>query len=148
MKIIVFKLKNQNQAYIHTSFVKTNAVEILLKIQEEIEVYKEINEALLPINDSDFITCRIWDNTKENKISYDFLKAKEIWKNKWREVRTPILEQLDIEFIKALETSNVQKIQEVVLKKQQLRDVTNTSLPDDLEGIKNTWPEILGPKPQ
>jgi len=32
---------------------------------------------------------------------------------------------------------------EIVAAKQALRDVTLTPLPDDLAGIKATWPDIL-----
>jgi hypothetical protein len=70
-------------------------------------------------------------------------RAKEIWKNKFRVARKPILEKLDIEYIRSLEAGDVQKQQEVVFKKQQLRDITNVSLPDDLNALKNTWPDVL-----
>ena len=36
---------------------------------------------------------------------------------------------------------------EIASKKQALRDVTKTELPNTLEEIKATWPEILGEKP-
>lgn len=78
-----------------------------------------------------------------NQISFYLPKAKEIQKDRFRFARKPILEKLDIEFMKALESGNTQKVQEIATKKQELRDVTNIPLPDDIEGIKNTWPSIL-----
>jgi len=71
-------------------------------------------------------------------------KAKAIWKDKWREARKPLLESLDIEFMKAVETGNSAKQVEIAFKKQELRDVTNTPIPGTTpEEIKAVWPEIL-----
>jgi hypothetical protein len=76
-------------------------------------------------------------------------KAKEIWLNKYRVARTPILEKLDVEFMRAFEMGNTELMEEVKIKKQQLRDITLTDLssiqiPDDLRTI---WPDILGENP-
>jgi hypothetical protein len=70
-------------------------------------------------------------------------KAKEIQRNKWRVTRTALLQSLDIEFQRAQETGRTVDLENTIQKKQALRDVTDTALPNDLEGIKNTWPEIL-----
>lgn len=80
---------------------------------------------------------------KINMVTVDINAAKEIWKDKFRLARKPILEKLDIEFIRALEAGDTQKQQEIAAKKQALRDITNTPLPNDLEGIKNIWPDVL-----
>ena len=74
-------------------------------------------------------------------------KAKAIHLNKFRSTRTPLIEKLDIDFMRAVETGNTSLQQEIASKKQALRDVTKTELPNTLEGIKATWPEILGPNP-
>jgi hypothetical protein len=71
-------------------------------------------------------------------------KAKEIWKDKWREVRKPKLEALDIAYMRATETKDTAEIARIVAEKQALRDVTNTPfIGDSPEEIKATWPEIL-----
>jgi hypothetical protein len=71
-------------------------------------------------------------------------KAKAIWKNKWRGAREKILELLDIEFIKAVETGNTEKQAEIASKKQALRDVTQTEIVGNTpEEIKSVWPDIL-----
>jgi len=80
---------------------------------------------------------------KNGTVTYNILKAKEIQKNKFRQARKPILEKLDVEFMRALESGNTQKVQEITAKKQELRDITNISLPDNIEELKNTWPSIL-----
>jgi hypothetical protein len=78
-------------------------------------------------------------------ITVNVDKAKEIWKDKLREARKPVLEKLDIEYIRALEQN--QDISDIVNKKQELRDLTsNTQLnsAQTVEEIKSFWPEILG----
>lgn len=75
-------------------------------------------------------------------------KAKAIWKDKWREARKPILASLDIEFMKAVETSDSTKQVEIAAQKQALRDVTNIEINgNSQEEIKSVWPEVLGEKP-
>ena len=53
-------------------------------------------------------------------ITTDMTKAREIHKNNIREARKPLLESLDIEFQKALETGA--DTSTIVAKKQTLRD--------------------------
>jgi hypothetical protein len=53
-------------------------------------------------------------------IKVNIVKAKEITKDKLREERKPLLEALDVEFIKAQETG--ENITDIVAKKQALRD--------------------------
>ena len=69
-------------------------------------------------------------------------KAKEIHKNKIRIARQPLLESLDIEFQKALETSA--DTSAIVAKKQALRDapadsaIKSASTTDELKSQWNT----------
>ena len=74
-------------------------------------------------------------------------KAKEIWLNHYRTARTPLLAALDVDFMRAVESGNTDLQKEIASKKQALRDVTKTDLPNTLEEIKATWPEILGQNP-
>lgn len=77
-------------------------------------------------------------------ITVNVDKAKEIWKNKLREARNPILQKLDVEYIRAQETNA--NVDIIIQKKQELRDITthqdllNASTPEE---IKAFWPEIL-----
>jgi len=80
---------------------------------------------------------------KINMIKINVDKAKEIWLDKWREARKAKFEQLDIEFIKALELNDTNKMQNVSQQKQALRDITKTELPNNVDQIKTIWPEIL-----
>jgi hypothetical protein len=57
-------------------------------------------------------------------ITINLEKAKEIWRNKIRADRQPIFESLDILYIRALETNDTEKQNEIIIKKQKLRDAT------------------------
>ena len=74
-------------------------------------------------------------------------KAKEVWLNYYRTARTPLLAALDVDFMRAVESGNVDLQKQIASKKQALRDITKTNLPNTLEEIKATWPEILGTNP-
>jgi hypothetical protein len=80
-------------------------------------------------------------------ISINIDKAKEIWLSKYRAVRASLLEALDVEFMRAVESGDISLQSEIAAKKQALRDVTSIELPDKLEDIKSTWPDILGQNP-
>lgn len=76
-------------------------------------------------------------------------KAKEIWLNAYRKARTPLLNELDKQFMRAFEIGDTELMESIKLQKQSLRDITLTDLssiehPDELKEI---WPEILGTNP-
>jgi hypothetical protein len=75
----------------------------------------------------------------------DIEKAKQIHLDKFRSARKPILEKLDVAYMRALETEDSVKAAEIAVKKQELRDVTKTTLPDTLPELKEVWPDILNP---
>ena len=56
------------------------------------------------------------------KIQVNINKAKEITKEKLREERKPLLEKLDVDFQRALETGA--DTTAIVAEKQRLRDIT------------------------
>ena len=82
-------------------------------------------------------------------IKTDMAKAKEIHKNKIREARTPKLAELDIELLKAQETSA--DTTAIVAKKQALRDAPADSKIDaatDEAALKAQWDtSLLGDSP-
>ena len=79
----------------------------------------------------------------------DMAKAREIHKTNIRTARTPKLQELDVEFQKALETSA--STTDIVAKKQALRDAPADSAIDsatDESGLKAQWnTSILGSSP-
>jgi hypothetical protein len=92
--------------------------------------------------DNDFFNAYEFDSETGAKLNSD--KAKAIWKNKWRDARKPLLEALDIDFMKAVETGDTQKQAQIAAEKQALRDVTQTEIHGTTaEEIKSVWPEIL-----
>lgn len=74
-------------------------------------------------------------------------KAKEIHKEKIREARKPILEDLDKDFIRSLEDGN--DTSAIVTKKKKLRDATKiSSRIKTIDKLKESWNEtLLGPSP-
>lgn len=58
-------------------------------------------------------------------INIDLNKAKDIWKNIIRFNRAPLLEKLDIDFLKALETNNTEGLQNIIRIKNELRNAPN-----------------------
>jgi hypothetical protein len=77
-------------------------------------------------------------------LKFNSDKAKAIWKNKWREARKAKLALLDIDFMRAVESSDQAKQSEIASKKQSLRDVTTIDIPGNTaEEIKSVWPSIL-----
>ncbi len=83
------------------------------------------------------------EETGNVNIHLNYEKAKELQRNKWRALRKPLLEKLDVEFMKALESGNNTVVQSIAQQKQNLRDVTKTPMIDNLDAIKETMPNIL-----
>lgn len=61
-------------------------------------------------------------------IVINLQKAKEIIKQNIRVERIPLLEQLDIMYIRALENNNINEQQRIIQKKQYLRDLPNSPI--------------------
>ena len=78
-------------------------------------------------------------------ITIDISKAKEVWKDKIRTKRVKALKTLDLDFMKAQETSS--DTTSIVADKQTLRDLpeqVNTATTTD--EIKAVWNDMLGDK--
>ena len=86
-----------------------------------------------------------------NVISEDMTKAKEIFKDKIREVRAPLLEAEDVVYMKALEAGDSDAQAASVTKKNALRNapaasaITNAA---DIAALKAAWDtDVLGESP-
>jgi len=78
-------------------------------------------------------------------ITIDITKAKEIWKDKIRTARKTALEKLDVDFVKAQETSS--DTTSIVTDKQTLRDLPSQVDTATTETeIKAVWNNMLGDK--
>ena len=84
-------------------------------------------------------------------ISEDMTKAKEIFKDKIREVRQPLLEAEDVVYMKALEADDASAKTASVKKKKALRDAPAAQAITDADTIaklKAAWDtSVLGDSP-
>ena len=84
-------------------------------------------------------------------ISEDMTKAKEIFKDKIRTVRQPLLDAEDVVYMKALEASDSSAQAASVAKKKKLRDAPATSAiasADTIAKLKAAWDtSTLGTSP-
>ena len=81
-----------------------------------------------------------------NVISEDLAKAKEIFADKVREARTPLLAALDTDFMKAQEASA--DTTAIVASKQALRDApTAGDSATTIAELKAAWPAACGDSP-
>ena len=84
-------------------------------------------------------------------ISEDMTKAKEIFKDKIREVRAPLLEAEDVTYMKALEADDADAKAASVTKKAALRDAPAASAitnADTIAKLKAAWDtSVLGDSP-
>tara|TARA_B100001287_G_C22412686_1_gene403193 strand:- start:80 stop:451 length:372 start_codon:yes stop_codon:yes gene_type:complete len=84
-------------------------------------------------------------------ISEDMTEAKNLFKEKIREVRAPLLEAEDVAFMKAMEADDASAKTAAVNKKTALRDapaasaITNASTIDELKAAWDT--DLLGTSP-
>ena len=84
-------------------------------------------------------------------IGVNIPKAKELQKERFRQVRKPLLDALDIEYQRADEAGDASKKTEVANKKQALRDVTNSTALNDATTeaeVRAVWDtDVLGARP-
>ena len=79
-------------------------------------------------------------------ISEDLATAKILFKDKIREVRKPLLELEDVNYMRALEDGNTAKAKEIADKKKVLRDLpadTKIDSAKDMDELKKTWNENM-----
>jgi hypothetical protein len=139
--VIVYKTEDDGVAILYPSENWSGTLE-QLAIKD---VPKDVKWSIVDISSipKDVVFRSAW-KIKNNVIVVDITKAKEIWLDKFRKARILILAALDIEFMRAVESGNKILQSEIAFRKQALRDVTSIDLPNTLEGIKATWPDILG----
>ena len=84
-------------------------------------------------------------------ITIDITKAKDVFKDKIRQVRKPLLEAEDIVYMKALEVSDSSAQTASINKKKALRDAPANSAitnADTITKLKAAWDtSVLGTNP-
>lgn len=103
-----------------------------------IDSYKVVETLDIP---NEFFDAYEFDKDKGAVLNIE--KAKDIKRNQFRQARKPLLEQLDVEYMRAVEASNDDRKKIIVAKKQDLRDVTSIELPDDVDELAKFWPDVL-----
>lgn len=79
-------------------------------------------------------------------ITVDLTKAKEIAKNNLRTVRAPVLADLDVQFMRAVETGNTSSQTVIAEQKQELRDITSHSSitsANDVASLKTAMENLI-----
>ena len=72
-------------------------------------------------------------------------KAKDVWKEKIRTARKPVLEKLDIDFMKAQEAGT--STTSIVADKNVLRNLpSQVDTSTTIDEIKSVWNDMLGDK--
>ena len=143
MQVIVLKNEDNTVSIITPAESTIDSIIDALPADSEHGIAKA--QDVIDISDNDFLEARVF-STKYPYVEVDLTKAKDIWRDKLRKARKPILEQLDVEFMKALESSDSSTIKEIKEKKQELRDITQHSTlksAKSLDKIKSFWPAIL-----
>jgi hypothetical protein len=82
-------------------------------------------------------------------ITVDMSKAKEMVKEGLRTARQPLLQELDVEFMRAVESGNTALQTEIAGKKQKLRDITDLpaiNKAKTTDDLRKAWPDILKPQ--
>lgn len=84
------------------------------------------------------------------RVTVDMVEARNIWRDKLRQARAPLMARLDIEQKRALVAEDRAEVSKIEARLQALRDATAdpsidaAKTPDDL---KACWPEALCHKP-
>lgn len=82
----------------------------------------------------------------DNKLAYDMVKARDIWRGILRRLREPKLQELDLAYQRADESGDSVLKAEIVAKKNILRDCTNDPAIEaatSLNDLRRTLPELL-----
>lgn len=77
------------------------------------------------------------------RLSVDMHAAREIWRNRLRKARKPLLAALDAEYQRADEAGNARLKAEIAKRKQSLRDCTKApeiEAAASLEDLRQVWP--------
>ena len=95
-----------------------------VNIGEYCSFYKQQLASARIIDISEIPTDLTFRDAWTHDFAVDMSKAREIHKEHLRRERAPLMAALDVEFIRAVEQSDIAKQAEITTRKQALRDVT------------------------
>jgi hypothetical protein len=93
--------------------------------------------------DNDYFDAYEFDADAGAVLNMD--KAKAIRLDQFRAARKPLLEALDVDYMRALEVADEVDAAAIAVRKQELRDITKLPLPDSLDELKAFLPSALNP---
>jgi hypothetical protein len=139
MKKIIYRTSS-GVAVVTPATIEISIEQITAKDLPHGAEYSIVDESKVP---KDRTFREAWEYS-ESQVIINPDKAKAIWKNRWRDARKPLLEKLDVEFMRAVESADGARQAEIAAQKQALRDVTLTPIDGTTpEAIKAVWPAIL-----
>ncbi len=112
--------------------------------------YKIVDDSVVP-SDQTYRNAWVADLVND-AVDHDMPKAREIHKDHMRRVRTPLLADLDTQYMRADElgpAGNATKAT-IAAQKRALRDVTadpGIAAAQTVAELKQVWPVALGPNP-
>lgn len=139
-------------------YKENDVIKWVIPVVEESEVFKEFMKNNIHfvvthdvIENQNFLNAYTCDFSlpcgSYSPIVFNVELAKPIFISYLRSARDPLLKDLDVQFMRALEIGDTVKMQEIGVKKQELRDVTEIDLSSaiDLDTLKILWPtSVLG----
>lgn len=128
-----------------------------LTLQEVIERSVPPGTSYIVVNDDDVPTDRTYRNAwtvnlANGSIGHDMVKARNIHRNVMRKARKPILEDLDVRYMRADErrAAGLAGKASIATQRQALRDVTTDPAIEGastVDQLKRVWPVALGENP-
>ena len=142
-KVIIYNQENGVMAICVPALNCGLSIEAIAEKDVPTEYYKIIDKQDLDTLDEQFRNAWVCDTDMNPVI--DLEKAKEVWKEKIRLKRGPALLDLDVQYMRALESGD--DTENIVKAKQELRDLPQN--PDiesanSIEDLKNVWHNLLG----
>ena len=144
-KVIIWNQENKCMAVTIPAQNCGMTIEQIAKKDVPTKNYKIIDGQELDKLDNKFRDA--WTCDSKMNPSIDINLARDIWKNRIRQARQPVLEKLDIDYMKALEAN--EDTTNIVKYKQELRDLPQS--PDiesakSIEDLQKIWHNLLGDK--
>lgn len=137
-QIITYQLPSGGVAVVHPILREGLTIEqIAAQNVPEGVPYQIVDASTLP---PDRYFREAW-RMEEGQLVVDVEAAKDVQRDEWRRLRTPKLDALDLDFMRALEAG--EPLVEIAAAKTALRDVTDTELSGSLADIKANIPAIL-----
>ena len=125
-------------------FTEADALErALAKLPADALNVRVVDETDIP---TDRTYRNAWMDAGSGSVTHDMTKAREIHKNKLRELRAPKLAALDVDYIRADEAGNAALKTQIAQQKQALRDVTADpaiAAAQTVDELKLVIPEIF-----